>query len=182
MRILAATLALLQTAPTTTAAVTATVFAPSTVPLFGVIELALQVPPQVSRSFDDEGTKGPTGFSNPFLHDVAAEFTHEETGESKAPSGFYDGNGTFRVRYSPERQGAYTWHTKSASLAPLGGASGRVVVTEPTIAGQGCPRAAPGKLGFEYPDGTTFNPVGTTCYAWVHQPEGDELEEQTLAS
>jgi len=33
---------------------------------------------------------------------------------------------------------------------------------------------------FGYADGTPFYPVGTTCYAWVHQPE--ELVKQTLQS
>ena len=33
---------------------------------------------------------------------------------------------------------------------------------------------------FGYADGTPFYPVGTTCYAWVHQPE--ELVNETLAT
>ena len=33
---------------------------------------------------------------------------------------------------------------------------------------------------FAYADGTSYFPIGTTCYAWVHQ--GDALEEQTLAT
>jgi len=31
---------------------------------------------------------------------------------------------------------------------------------------------------FAYEDGTPYFPVGTTCYAWIHQ--GEELEKQTL--
>ena len=31
---------------------------------------------------------------------------------------------------------------------------------------------------FQYQDGSTYIPVGTTCYAWIHQTE--ELQEETL--
>ncbi|MBP1667442.1 MAG: hypothetical protein H6Q23_2302, partial [Bacteroidetes bacterium] len=52
-----------------------------------------------------------------------------------------------------------------------------------------CVEAATGNHGpvkvrntfdFGYADGTPFYPVGTTCYAWVHQPE--ELVSGTLAT
>src|SRR5690606_20559099 len=33
---------------------------------------------------------------------------------------------------------------------------------------------------FAYADGKAFAPVGTTCYAWIHQTE--QLQEQTLKS
>ena len=33
---------------------------------------------------------------------------------------------------------------------------------------------------FAYADGTPYKQIGTTCYVWTHQ--GDELEEQTLAT
>jgi hypothetical protein len=34
------------------------------------------------------------------------------------------------------------------------------------------------KYHFSYADGTPFYEIGTTCYAWAHQPA--ELQEQTL--
>src|SRR5690606_35071416 len=33
---------------------------------------------------------------------------------------------------------------------------------------------------FAHEDGTSYLPIGTTCYAWTHQ--GEELEEQTLST
>lgn len=34
------------------------------------------------------------------------------------------------------------------------------------------------RFHFMYEDGTRFQPFGTTCYAWINQPE--EIQEQTL--
>jgi hypothetical protein len=66
------------------------------------------------------------------------------------------------------------------------GQVGEVIVTQAETAG--CPKTSPGKKGFVYPNGSIYSPVGTTCYAWVHQDENgaegdpDTLETNTLAS
>jgi hypothetical protein len=68
----------------------------------------------------------------------------------------------------------------------LNGYSGTVIATYGNE--KGCPSVSPGEKGFQYPDKTLFSPVGTTCYAWLHQDQNgaagdpDALEESTLDS
>lgn len=87
-----------------------------------------------------------------------------------------------QVRFSPPIEGVWTWTTASTSIPALRKHAGKVTVLSARSVAKGCPSSQGKKLGFAFPDGSTYNPIGTTCYAWVHQPEGDALEEQTLSS
>jgi len=126
---------------------------------WGMFELALE---------------GPSG-GNPFAGVVlGAQFAYRN--RVLYADGFYDGEGTYHVRFMPDTVGEWRYVTQSNCPA-LDGQEG-------TFA---CVEAAPGNHGpvrvhntyhFAYEDGIPFLPIGTTCYAWVHQ--GNTLEEQTL--
>lgn len=119
---------------------------------------------------------GPSG-GNPFV-DVTfgAEF---RLGERRVSvPGFYDGEGTYRVRFCPDTAGEWRFLTASSSDA-LNGIEGTVAVTAPRPGVNG-PVRVHNRHHFAYADGTPYLPFGTTCYAWTHQPEA--LQDQTLAS
>jgi hypothetical protein len=77
--------------------------------------------------------------------------------------------------------GSADWsYTSSSNKPSLDGKTGFITATAPKS--HGVARSLPDGLGFAYDDGATLCLFGTTSYAWVHQPEGDVLEEETLAS
>lgn len=92
--------------------------------------------------------------------------------------GFYDGDGLYKVRFMPDATGIWEYETRS-NLPSLSGYSGKFLCTEPSAGNHG-PVRVKDTQHFMYEDGTIYYPVGTTCYAWIHQ--GDALEEQTLAT
>lgn len=90
--------------------------------------------------------------------------------------GFYDGDGIFRVRFSPETQGEWRYETKSNRRA-LNHQRGEFTVTQPSPANHGPVRVA-NMFHFAYADGTPYKEFGTTCYRWVQQTE--TVQEETL--
>ena len=142
----------------------ARVEAPTSVAKHGVFELSLAVPGFQSL-FDEDGSRREADLLNPFLTEVAAHFAHSSgSGQVLSPNGFYDGSGVWRVRFSPPSEGSWSWRT-SSDHSPLHGHAGTVHVAAAQSAG--CPKTSPKKLGFVYPDGAPYTPVGTTCYSWV---------------
>jgi hypothetical protein len=135
------------------------VFAQSNVEQWGIFEIALN---------------GPTN-GNPFM-DVkfSAQFTQGTNAVEAA--GFYDGDGVYRVRFMPERQGEWHYVTKSSS-AELNKKSGEFFVTKPSPENHGPVRVA-NTYHFAYADGTPYEELGTTCYVWQLQKEA--LQEETL--
>jgi hypothetical protein len=132
---------------------------PKTVEQWGIFEIALT---------------GPTN-GNPFLNvQFSARFTQGDS--TVAANGFYDGDGVYRVRFMPEKHGEWHYVTESSS-ATLAGKTGDFTVTPPSPGNHGPVRVA-NTFHFAYADGKPFKELGTTCYAWIHQPE--PLEEQTL--
>jgi len=118
--------------------------------------------------------KGPTN-GNPFL-DVRFAARFAQGYDSIEVPGFYDGDGNYRVRFSPEKQGA--WKYETISSAPgLRGKTGEFTATKPSSGNHG-PVRVTNMFHFAYADGTPYKQVGTTCYVWNLQ--GDQLEEQTL--
>src|SRR5439155_1526335 len=92
--------------------------------------------------------------------------------------GFYDGEGTYRIRFMPQQQGRWQYETQS-NRAELNGKTGSFTCTAPSPANHG-PVRVRNTFHFAYADGTPYRQIGTTCYAWTHQ--GEELERQTLAT
>lgn len=120
--------------------------------------------------------KGPaTG--NPFTDiTLSAEFKFKN--RILEPEGFYDGKGIFKIRFMPDKVGEWTWITHS-NIKELDGKTGKFTCTPASPENHG-PVGVRNVYDFGYADGTPFYPVGTTCYAWVHQP--DDLVKQTLAT
>ncbi|MFQ6133833.1 MAG: DUF5060 domain-containing protein, partial [Armatimonadota bacterium] len=112
---------------------------------------------------------------NPFL-EVSLKCTFERPGQSVTVDGFYDGDGTWRVRFMPSQQGKWTYRTESNDPG-LNGQTGSFECVAPSEGNHG-PVVVRNTHYFAYADGTPYFQIGTTCYAWAHQ--GDELEEQTL--
>jgi hypothetical protein len=90
--------------------------------------------------------------------------------------GFYDGAGTYRIRFMPELCGDWSYETKSR-IGALQGKTGAFACVSNGPGNHG-PVRVRGQFHFEYADKTPFLPFGTTCYAWIHQ--ADALQEQTL--
>ena len=114
---------------------------------------------------------------NPFIDvTLEAEFTHNH--RSVKIAGFYDGGDTFVLRFMPDMEGTWQYLTRS-NIPALDGQRGEFTCTPPTGGNHGSVRVID-TYHFAYADGTSYHPVGTTCYVWNHQ--GDELEEQTLTT
>jgi hypothetical protein len=112
---------------------------------------------------------------NPFVDvELTAVFTQGD--RSVKVCGFYDGEGIYRIRFSPPTQGRWTYETQS-SCPDLSGKTGSLQAIRPGEGNHGPVRVA-NTFHFAYADGTPYRQVGTTCYAWTHQDE--KLQEQTL--
>jgi hypothetical protein len=112
---------------------------------------------------------------NPFVDvELTARFTGP--GGGVQVGGFYDGDGTYRIRFMPTETGGWSWTTTSTARS-LDGLSGAFEAT-PAGAGNHGPVRVRDTFHFGYADGTPHVSTGTTAYAWTHQTEA--LEEQTL--
>lgn len=129
------------------------------VELWGVFEIALPGPKS----------------GNPFV-DVRVTCRFEQGDVHRDVTGFYDGDGIYRVRFMPERTGTWRYRT-SSDIKELNDRTGEFDVQKPTPGNHGPVRVAH-KHHFAFADGTPFRPIGTTCYAWTHQT--DEMQQQTL--
>ena len=115
---------------------------------------------------------------NPFVDvELSAEFTSEGA-RPISVGGFYDGGGTYRIRFQAPSAGAWTYVTTSTARS-LDGLRGTVQVTPPGPRNHG-PVEVADRFHFAHRDGTRFLPVGTTAYAWTHQRAA--LQERTLAT
>jgi hypothetical protein len=112
---------------------------------------------------------------NPFL-DVQLRARFTCTDRIIEVNGFYDGDGTYRIRFMPDVVGQWRYVTQS-SEAGLDGKKGAFACQAPGPDNHG-PVRVNNQYHFAYADGTAYYPFGTTCYAWIHQ--GEALEEQTL--
>lgn len=115
------------------------------------------------------------GAANPFMDvSLAAEFTCGDS--SVKVSGFYDGDGQYKLRFMPAVEGI--WHYVTQSNIPALNEKASEFLCVAPAAGNHGPVQVAHETSFSYADGTRYLPVGTTCYVWNLQ--GDELEEQTL--
>ncbi|HEX6686835.1 MAG TPA: DUF5060 domain-containing protein [Candidatus Limnocylindrales bacterium] len=103
-------------------------------------------------------------YANPFA-DVALDvrFTGP-SGISVVVPGFYDGDGTWRVRFNPPEAGPWRWRATTAPQDPELNASGRFDV-EPGGGGRGFLRTEPRTgWGFEFESGEPVWVFGDTAY------------------
>lgn len=113
---------------------------------------------------------------NPFTDvELRAVFT-SPSGETLSVPGFYDGDGSYKVRLLVPGPGEWTFTTTSNARS-LDGVTGAFTAREPVAGTKGVVRVAK-TFHFAYEDGSPYLPIGTTSYAWTHQ--GDALEKQTL--
>ncbi|MDR8391917.1 DUF5060 domain-containing protein [Aliifodinibius sp. S!AR15-10] len=113
---------------------------------------------------------------NPFVGTaLSAVFTHAETGKTYEPEGFYDGNGAYKIRFMPDEQGQWTYHTKS-NRDTLAGKKGTLTCLPPSEGNHG-PVGVRDRYHFEYADGTNYFPFGTTIYEWAFQDKKDQTIE-----
>jgi hypothetical protein len=120
--------------------------------------------------------QGPS-HGNPFTDvDLAADFT--SNGGTLTVPGFYDGEGTYRIRLLVPAEGEWSFATRSNAKS-MDAITGSFVAASASPDSRGVVRVAE-TFHFAYEDGTSYLPVGTTSYVWTHQ--GEALEEQTLRS
>ena len=114
---------------------------------------------------------------NPYL-DVTVTATFRCRSRTVQVSGYYDGDGSFGVRFMPDSLGE--WHYTIHSSAPeLDGQRGSFACGDPGPDNHGPVRVAD-RYHFAYTDGTPYIPFGTTSYGWIHQDE--ELQERTVST
>jgi hypothetical protein len=129
---------------------------------WGVFETALDGPKQ----------------GNPF-DDITLAGVFESGGKRVRVPGFYDGDGIYRIRFSPAELGHWTWKTES-NAATLNGHSGAFECVRPGPDNHGPVSVTPDGYHFAYADGTPFRQIGTTAYSWAQQ--SDARCDQTLAT
>ena len=131
----------------------------SVAPRWGVFEVTLDGP----------------AHDNPFT-DVVLRANFTLGHRTVSVSGFYDGDGSYQIRFMPDAEGPWRFQTYSNARS-MDGIEGSFSCTPPGP-GQHGPVQVAGTHHFAYADGTPYRPVGTTCYAWIHQTE--QLQRQTL--
>jgi len=103
----------------------------------------------------------------PLLTSLFGNLSHQH--RSVSVGGFYDGGGSYKIRFMPDEPGTWTWTTTSNSPA-LNGQSGSLQCVAPEAGNRG-PVSVRDSFHFGYADGTPFVECGTTCYAWAFQPK-----------
>ncbi|WP_076069840.1 DUF5060 domain-containing protein [Sphingomonas montana] len=84
--------------------------------------------------------------------------------------GFYDGDGVYRIRFSPGDLGRWTWRTAS-NVDALDGRAGAVRCVPAGPDNHGPVRVTRDGYHFAYADGTPFRQIGTTSYSWALQSD-----------
>jgi hypothetical protein len=135
---------------------------PAQVERWGLWEIALQ---------------GPSD-GNPFV-DIELAAIFEGAGRQLRVPGFYDGDGVYRIRFSPPETGPWRWTIESNSEA-LAGPSGALAVVAAGAGNHGPVRVSADGFHFAYADGTPYRQIGTTAYSWAQQSDAKCAE--TLAT
>ncbi len=100
---------------------------------------------------------------NPFVEvQFGARFTFGH--RTVEVAGFYDGDGTYKVRFSPDTAGQWSYET-SSNVKELTGQSGGFSCTA-AAGGDHGPVLTAHNFHFQYADATPYFPFGTTCYSY----------------
>ena len=118
--------------------------------------------------------RGPSS-GNPFV-DVSLGARFALGHRTVDVAGFYDGDGVYRVLFSPDTVGLWTFETTS-SVHELNGLTGSFQCI-PASSGNRGPVSTANKFHFQYADETPYFPFGTTCYAYGFV--GSPLDKTTL--
>lgn len=123
--------------------------------------------------------KGPTT-GNPYI-DVEFEAEFSKGSKSVTVPGFYDGEGVFKIRFSPDEVGEWSYITKSGA-SDLNGQTGAFDCKEAVGDNHG-PVKIVNTHYFEYADGEPVYLVGTTAYQWTSVKQSvQEKTVETLAT
>lgn len=114
-------------------------------------------------------------YRNPFS-DVTVTATFNCSGKQVNATGFFDGDGIWRVRFMPESVGDCSFITHSTD-ASLNNTSGNFKVVPASAGNHGMVQVAK-KFHFSYSDGTPYFLLGTTLYNWVNRDA--DLREETV--
>lgn len=112
---------------------------------------------------------------NPY-DDVKLIAVFENKTQERKVTGFYNGDGKYIIRFSPDQTGTWTYVTTS-NATELNGKTGKIVAVKPSKDNHG-PIQVTDTYYFQYADGTPYFQVGTTCYQWTSQSK--ELQDQTI--
>lgn len=119
--------------------------------------------------------QGPSS-GNPFVEvTFGARFTMGH--RSVDATGFYDGDGVYRARFSPDTVGRWSYETTS-SAPELAEQTGNFECVAAQSGNHG-PVGTAHRFHFEYADGAPYFPFGTTCYSYGFI--GAPLDAETLA-
>jgi len=111
----------------------------------------------------------------PFIDvELSAVFKLKE--ESISVPGFYDGNGIYRIRFSPDAVGDWTYKTIS-NVKVLSGKKGSLECVNAAGRNHG-PVKIVNTFYLEYADTTPFYSIGTTAYQWTSVKQS--IQEKTL--
>lgn len=114
---------------------------------------------------------------NPYMEiELEAVFING-TSEIDVP-GFYDGNGIYKIRFSPSGTGKWNYETKSNSVS-LNKKKGSFNCIEPGPENHG-PLNITNTFYLQYADGTPFYSIGTTAYQWTSVAQ--KIQEQTIST
>lgn len=117
---------------------------------------------------------GPTD-GNPFTDvKVTGKFINDN--DTISVQGFYDGDGIYKIRFMPQKEGDWLYLTTS-NVKKMDKKKGSFVCTPARKDNHG-PVVVKDTFYFAYADGTPYSSFGTTCYGWVHQ--GDSLANATI--
>ncbi len=92
--------------------------------------------------------------------------------------GFYDGEGRYMIRFSPDEKGKWTYETAS-NVPELNSQKGAFQCVDATGDNHG-PMNVANTFYLEYKDGTPFYTVGTTAYQWTSVKQS--IQDKTVES
>ena len=119
---------------------------------------------------------GPSN-GNPYMDNALdAKFTNGS--RTITVPGFYEGNGIYKIRFSPDQPGRWIYVT-SSNLKELNKQKGAFQCVEPTGNNHG-PLRIVNTFYLEYSDGTPFYSVGTTAYQWTSVKQS--IQEKTIGT
>ncbi|WP_194774594.1 DUF5060 domain-containing protein [Pararhodonellum marinum] len=117
--------------------------------------------------------KGPEE-GNPYMEvSLDAVFTNGD--ETVNVPGFYDGNGVYRIRFSPPTQGIWDYKTSGSDSQLHSEGSFECVAPSPENHG---PLKVINTFYLEYSDGSPYYGVGTTAYQWTSVKQS--IQEKTI--
>ena len=95
-------------------------------------------------------------------------------GEKENIKGFYDGDGVYKIRFMPSKEGTWNYKTQSNRSA-LKGKKGKFKCTAPSTNNKGLVQVAE-NYHFSYANGESYYPVGTTLYCWELENYDETLQ------